>query len=135
MRFLAPDSALAFTTSALGLQSSDFGIIITGSGQSLSGHMTVEQVQFTGLNGTLAPGNASIYLRNDGPTQIFISRMYLLFAANDSVITYFSYSPVISVSQGSFIVLTASYTYSRGVPYTFLIVAQDGSKVSINAVA
>lgn len=126
---------LAFTTSALGFQSSNFGNIITGSAQSLSDHMTVEQAQFTGLNGTAATGNASIYLRNDGPTQIFISRMYLLFASNNSVITFFTYSPVISISQGSFIVLTASYPYSSGVPYTFLIVAQDGSKVSVNAMA
>ena len=126
---------LAFTTSALGLQSSNFGNIITGSGQSLSDHMTVEQVQFTGLNGTLASGNATIYLRNDGPTQIFVSRMYILFAANNSVITYFSYSPLVSISQGSFVALTAAYVYSSEVPYTFLIVAQDGSKVSVNAMA
>ena len=119
---------LVFTTNSLGIQSSNFTNVLSNSGQALSDNMVVEQVQFTS-------NVANLYLRNDGSTQILVATVYLLYANNNSEITFVTFSPPRSLSQGSFIVISVSYQYSSLIPYTFVIVAQDGSKVSINAIA
>ncbi|MHB2037265.1 MAG: archaellin/type IV pilin N-terminal domain-containing protein [Nitrososphaerales archaeon] len=77
----------------------------------------------------------NLYVRNDGTTQISIATVYLEFATNNSVITTVNYSPTVSLNQGSFAVLSVYYGYTAGLPYTFIVVAQDGSKVKVNALA
>ena len=119
---------LAFTTTGLGIQTSNFGNLLSNSGQALSDKMVVEQVQFS-------TNSVNLYLRNDGSTQILVSTVYLMYASNNSKITFESFSPPRTLEQGSFIVVSMTYPYSAMIPYTFVIVAQDGSKVSINAMS
>lgn len=92
----------------------------------------------TATSGSSSEGGANVanlYVRNDGSTQISVAAVYLQYASNNSLVTSVSYSPTITLNQGSYVELSIDYAYSSVSPYTFVIVAQDGSKVSINALA
>jgi hypothetical protein len=88
--------------------------------------------------GSLTQGGmdvASLYVRNDGSTQISIAAVYLQYASNNTILSSITYTPTVTLNQGSFIVLSISYSYSSTTPYSFTIVAQDGSKVNIDAMS
>ena len=91
----------------------------------------------TATPGTLQTGGniANLFVRNDGNTLIKISTVYLILETNNTVATKVTYSPALSVDQGSFVELSVHYGYSTGIPYTFTVVCQDSSKVSYTALA